>query len=287
MPLSQVKSTFPVLKQPGQPPQGGRLRLRAVELRVHQHLPRGRGPPAVRAVRHPGLRPDPFESALANLTPGHSGTWVDYHNDNRAPLLFVAGTEDNIMPPKVQWSNAAHYKSDGRSPRSSSSAASRTCCPRLPAGRRSPTTSWPGRLRHAQGVTLIRITHIGGPTHPDRGRRLAAAHRPDVRPARPPLRLRLGHVVAQAGRAGGRWPRTSARSTRCCSPTTTTPTTSTTPGGRCCRRPATVLTTVARGRRGWAAARRRPGAVGDDRAGGRRHGRRSRSPRRRAGTGRR
>ena len=28
-----------------------------------------------------------------------------------APLLFVAGSEDKIMPPKVQWSNAAHYKS--------------------------------------------------------------------------------------------------------------------------------------------------------------------------------
>ncbi len=53
-----------------------------------------------------------FETALANLTPGHAGTWVDYHNAARAPLLFVAGTEDNIMPPKVQWSNAAHYKAD-------------------------------------------------------------------------------------------------------------------------------------------------------------------------------
>ena len=53
-----------------------------------------------------------FETALANLTPGHAGTWVDYHNDARAPLLFVAGTEDNIMPPKVQWSNAAHYKAE-------------------------------------------------------------------------------------------------------------------------------------------------------------------------------
>jgi pimeloyl-ACP methyl ester carboxylesterase len=53
-----------------------------------------------------------FESALANLTPGHQGTWVDYSNGDRAPLLFVAGTQDNIMPPKVQWSNAAHYRSD-------------------------------------------------------------------------------------------------------------------------------------------------------------------------------
>lgn len=25
-------------------------------------------------------------------------TWVDYHNDARAPLLFIAGTEDHLMP---------------------------------------------------------------------------------------------------------------------------------------------------------------------------------------------
>jgi pimeloyl-ACP methyl ester carboxylesterase len=53
-----------------------------------------------------------WESALANLQPGHLGTWVDYHNDARAPLLFIAGTEDHLMPAKVQWSNAAHYTSD-------------------------------------------------------------------------------------------------------------------------------------------------------------------------------
>ena len=34
-------------------------------------------------------------------------------------------------------------------------------------------------------MTDVRLTHIGGPTVADRGRRLAAAHRPDVRPARP------------------------------------------------------------------------------------------------------
>jgi pimeloyl-ACP methyl ester carboxylesterase len=42
--------------------------------------------------------------------PGHQDTWVDYKNDKRAPLLFVSGTEDHIMPPSVQKSNAKHYK---------------------------------------------------------------------------------------------------------------------------------------------------------------------------------
>ena len=39
-------------------------------------------------------------------------TWVDYHNDDRAPLLFVTGSTDHIMPPSVQHSNAKHYKSE-------------------------------------------------------------------------------------------------------------------------------------------------------------------------------
>ncbi|WP_214368540.1 hypothetical protein [Pseudonocardia sp. H11422] len=42
----------------------------------------------------------------------HQDTYVDYDNDDRRPLLFIAGTEDHLMPPKVQWSNAKHYKSD-------------------------------------------------------------------------------------------------------------------------------------------------------------------------------
>jgi pimeloyl-ACP methyl ester carboxylesterase len=37
---------------------------------------------------------------------------VNYKNDNRAPLLFITGSEDHIMPPSVQHSNAKHYKSN-------------------------------------------------------------------------------------------------------------------------------------------------------------------------------
>jgi pimeloyl-ACP methyl ester carboxylesterase len=53
-----------------------------------------------------------WDSALANLQPGHQDTWVDYHNDDRAPLLFISGSEDNLMPPSIQRSNAKHYKSE-------------------------------------------------------------------------------------------------------------------------------------------------------------------------------
>ena len=49
---------------------------------------------------------------MANVTPGHQGNWVDYHNDKRAPLLFISGSADHLMPPSIQRSNAKHYKSN-------------------------------------------------------------------------------------------------------------------------------------------------------------------------------
>ena len=34
------------------------------------------------------------------------------NNDDRAPLLFISGSENHLMPPKVQQSNAKHHKSN-------------------------------------------------------------------------------------------------------------------------------------------------------------------------------
>ncbi|MFC4553985.1 alpha/beta hydrolase [Georgenia faecalis] len=45
---------------------------------------------------------------VANVKPGRQETWVDYSAD-RAPLLFIAGEKDHIMPPSVNRSNAKHY----------------------------------------------------------------------------------------------------------------------------------------------------------------------------------
>ena len=50
---------------------------------------------------------------IANFKPGHQETWVNYKNPNRAPLLFIGGSEDHIMPPSVNKSNAKHYKGEG------------------------------------------------------------------------------------------------------------------------------------------------------------------------------
>jgi pimeloyl-ACP methyl ester carboxylesterase len=48
-------------------------------------------------------------SALANIHPGRDDTWVNYDNDERAPLLFISGSADHLMPPSIQRSNAKHW----------------------------------------------------------------------------------------------------------------------------------------------------------------------------------
>jgi pimeloyl-ACP methyl ester carboxylesterase len=46
---------------------------------------------------------------IANWKPGHQETWVDYDLDDRAPLLFIIGGKDHLMPPSVIRSNAKKY----------------------------------------------------------------------------------------------------------------------------------------------------------------------------------
>ena len=111
-PPSQARSLFPALRNPAN-------RHRAVTYDFEQWnyaftntLPEDEARTLFERYAVPVSGSILFESALANLTPGHQGTWVDYSNGDRAPLLFVAGSQDNIMPPKVQWSNAKHYRSE-------------------------------------------------------------------------------------------------------------------------------------------------------------------------------
>lgn len=112
VPLSQAKSVFPVLNNP-------KNRHRAVGLTFEQWnyaFTNTFEEDEARRLYERYAIPAPgsilWSSVLANFAPGHQDTWVDYHNDERAPLLFISGGEDHIMPPKVQRSNAKHYKSD-------------------------------------------------------------------------------------------------------------------------------------------------------------------------------
>jgi pimeloyl-ACP methyl ester carboxylesterase len=112
VPLSQVKSTFPVLRNPAN-------RHRAVGFtheQWHYAFTNTFSDEESRALYEryhiPASGQIFWGSALANIHPGPDDNHVNYDNPDRAPLLFIAGTEDHLMPPKVQWSNARHYKAE-------------------------------------------------------------------------------------------------------------------------------------------------------------------------------
>ena len=111
VPLSQIKASFPVLRNPAN-------RHRAVGLTPEQWhytfantFSEEESLALYERYHIPASGPIFWGSALANIHPGKDDNWVDYKNDERAPLLFISGSEDHLMPPKIQQSNAKHYKS--------------------------------------------------------------------------------------------------------------------------------------------------------------------------------
>jgi pimeloyl-ACP methyl ester carboxylesterase len=112
VPLSQIKATFPVLKNPAN-------RHRAVGFTFdqwHYAFTNTFSEEESRALYEryhvPASGQIFWGSALANIHPGPDDNYVNYKNDDRAPLLFISGTSDHLMPPSIQRSNAKHYKSN-------------------------------------------------------------------------------------------------------------------------------------------------------------------------------
>jgi pimeloyl-ACP methyl ester carboxylesterase len=111
-PLSQLRSTFPVFKNPAN-------RHRAVGFTHEQWhyaftnaFTEGESRAMYERYHVPASGQILWSTVLANLMPGPQDAAVDYINDSRPPLLFISGGEDNLMPPRVQRSNAKHYKSN-------------------------------------------------------------------------------------------------------------------------------------------------------------------------------
>ena len=112
MPLSQIRATFPVLKNPAN-------RHRAVGFthdQWHYAFTNSFSEEESRALYERYHIPASGRSSGAarsrTSTRAQDDNWVDYDNDDRAPLLFISGSEDHLMPPCIQQSNAKHYKSD-------------------------------------------------------------------------------------------------------------------------------------------------------------------------------
>jgi pimeloyl-ACP methyl ester carboxylesterase len=109
-PPVQIKSLFPVLKNPAN-------RHRAVGFTKEQFhyafantVSREESDAAYDLLYIPAPGNWVWGGVFANWKPGHQDTWVDYDLDDRAPLLFIIGGKDHLMPPSVIRSNAKKYR---------------------------------------------------------------------------------------------------------------------------------------------------------------------------------
>ena len=110
-PLSQVKSLFPALKNPANLHRAVGFTPEEFHYAFTNTLSREDSDAVWERYHIPA--PGNWVWAyglIANFKPGHQETWVDYSSDDRAPLLFIAGGADHIMPASVNKSNADHYR---------------------------------------------------------------------------------------------------------------------------------------------------------------------------------
>jgi alpha-beta hydrolase superfamily lysophospholipase len=110
VPVSQIRIFFPILRNPAN-------RMRAVGFTPEQFhyaftntLSEEESEKVYERYHIPAPGSFVWGGVLANFTPGHQENYIDFRNEDRAPLLFIAGGEDNLMPPSVNESNVKHYR---------------------------------------------------------------------------------------------------------------------------------------------------------------------------------
>ena len=206
VPLSQIKATFPVLKNPAN-------RHRAVGFTFEQWnyaftngFPEDEARRLYERYHIPASGEIFWGSALANIHPGKDDNWVDYKNDEaRAAAVHLRQRRppDAAVDPAVErQALERHGRHRGQGVRRPAPAARLAG---LGGGRR--LRAGVGRSPRRAGGRGVRVTARRRADGADRDRRLAAADGSDLRRPWPEVLLRLGVVLAQAGRPrdrGGR-----------------------------------------------------------------------------------
>jgi len=108
--VSQIRSLFPFLKNPANRHKAVGFTPEQFHYAFTNTLSREESDEVYERYHIPASGRLVWVGATANLTPGHQEDYVDFRNEDRAPLLFIAGSEDNIMPPAVNQSNVKHYR---------------------------------------------------------------------------------------------------------------------------------------------------------------------------------
>jgi pimeloyl-ACP methyl ester carboxylesterase len=108
LPLAQLKSAFPVLKNPFNVHKAVGLTFDEFHYAFTNTLDDDKARAAYERYAIPGPGRVLFQAAFANFNP-HAPTRVDFRKEDRAPLLIIAGGEDHTVPAVVDRAAAKKY----------------------------------------------------------------------------------------------------------------------------------------------------------------------------------
>jgi pimeloyl-ACP methyl ester carboxylesterase len=109
LPVSTLRSGFPILKSPANRHKAVQLTPEEFHYSFTNSFTEEESLPIHERYAAPGPGRVLFQAAFANFNP-HAATAVDFKNDDRAPLLLIAGGEDHVAPASLNESNFKHYK---------------------------------------------------------------------------------------------------------------------------------------------------------------------------------
>jgi pimeloyl-ACP methyl ester carboxylesterase len=104
LPFSEIRATFPVLKNPANLHRAVPISRKEFHYAFTNTLTEAESDAAYDRYAVPVSGRILFQGGLANFT-HDAATTYNFANDDRAPLLFISGGEDHILPPAVQREN--------------------------------------------------------------------------------------------------------------------------------------------------------------------------------------
>ncbi|HEY4361627.1 MAG TPA: alpha/beta hydrolase [Bryobacteraceae bacterium] len=108
LPLSTLRVSFPVLSNPANNHRAVPLTPEQFHYAFTNNLSEQESLAVFSRYAVPGPDHVLFQAAFANFNP-HAATAVDFHNDERAPLLLISGGLDHVSPASVVEANFKLY----------------------------------------------------------------------------------------------------------------------------------------------------------------------------------
>ena len=109
LPFSTLRTGWPILKNPANKRRAVAINARQFHYRFTNHLTIEESVPLYERYCVPAAGHVLFEGAAANFS-GKAATKIDFSNNDRAPLLFMAGSIDHVSPPSIVKSNVKKYR---------------------------------------------------------------------------------------------------------------------------------------------------------------------------------